>query len=541
MKNILIILLIHSTQLLSQVISEPIESDVYNFLFSLQNKTTLNPSVRIPLTRNEIGAEMRKYGGSENNKLTGLQREKADYYLRDYSNEPDSESSFLRDKNGFYHLYSYRDENFSFVLDPVFSIAYLKGNIGGMYYRNGLYVRGDFLNNFGYSLLFYDQHTDLPRNYKYNWFSRKPGIHVAVREGDYSELRGGIWYDFGAGRISAAKDFMKIGSGMDGQLIMSDKAPSFPFINLELDPVEWLNFNYYLGFLNSGLADSSTIRHINTTTSYNKTFDRRDKYLALHYLTFYPFSTLSFTLGESVVFSDRLEFLYLVPVMFFRLADHFYSHRDTGDNAQIFADVSYRILPVQTKLYFTLYIDELQLTKALKGDDDANRHIAYTLGTYITDPLIKNSGINIEYTRINPFVYNNFNPAQTYFSSGYQLGHWIGSNADQIHIKYRQDFSLSGKWLGGTGAGRSGGFGFIEIWYDYIRKGKRETVDEQYTFPNPGFLYGGISYYSDAGVSFNWEPVNSLRIKLEYVRHLKTTAALYLNIISMNKSGWSFR
>jgi len=78
---------------------------------------------------------------------------------------------------------------------------------------------------------------------------------------------------------------------------------------------------------------------------------------------------------------------------------------------------------------------------------------------------------------------------------------------------------------------------YVKIWYDYIRKGKKETVDEQYTFPNPEFLYGGVSYYSDLGISLSWEPVNYLKLRLEYVRHLKSTGR-FISEYEINEKEW---
>ncbi|MCJ7553601.1 MAG: hypothetical protein MUO34_06925, partial [Ignavibacteriaceae bacterium] len=206
-------------------------------------------------------------------------------------------------------------------------------------------------------------------------------------------------------------------------------------------------------------------------------------------------------------YSDNLELLYLIPISFFRLADHYLQNGDSGDNAQIFFDVSWRVPAIKTKFYGTFFIDELQLGKVLDGTD-GNKHIAGTVGLKHIDPVLDNSEIVIEYTRINPFVYSNFNPVQDYYSSGYQLGHWIGSNADQLHISYRQLFPYNIS---------------AELRYDYIRKGKKETIDEQYTVPNPPFLYGGISYFSDLGINLTYEPIPTLKLSLDYFHLLKNT------------------
>jgi hypothetical protein len=65
----------------------------------------------------------------------------------------------------------------------------------------------------------------------------------------------------------------------------------------------------------------------------------------------------------------------------------------------------------------------------------------------ITDPalitsfaveLVPNLIGGIEYTRLNPFLYRNFLPAQNYTSNSYILGDWIGQNSDKLlfYLKY---------------------------------------------------------------------------------------------------------
>jgi hypothetical protein len=65
--------------------------------------------------------------------------------------------------------------------------------------------------------------------------------------------------------------------------------------------------------------------------------------------------------------------------------------------------------------------------------------IGYTIGTEFSDLLIPNSGLVLEYTRIQPFVYTNSNDAHTYQSHNYQLSHWSGSNSDIFYAAYRQN------------------------------------------------------------------------------------------------------
>ncbi len=126
------------------------------------------------------------------------------------------------------------------------------------------------------------------------------------------------------------------GYGEGGLLTLSSKAPSFPYLRLDLYPTDWISFNYFHAWLESDVVDSTGIY-----PSYRDGYSRiqyRSKYLASHTLTLRPFTGLSFSLGESVVYSDKLESLYLFPLSFFRAADHYYSNQsnDAGANSQFF-------------------------------------------------------------------------------------------------------------------------------------------------------------------------------------------------------------
>ena len=59
------------------------------------------------------------------------------------------------------------------------------------------------------------------------------------------------------GQVSLIKDYIQWGHGKFGQLILSDKAPSYPQIRLQIKPVDWLRFSYMHGWLSSLVYDSA--------------------------------------------------------------------------------------------------------------------------------------------------------------------------------------------------------------------------------------------------------------------------------------------
>ena len=296
------------------------------------------------------------------------------------------------------------------------------------------------------------------------------------------------------GSFTIAKDYVNWGSGMDGQIILSSKAPSFPFIRLDVSPVSWFRFTYIHGWLHSQILDSTTLR--TTAVPGRNNFLEVPKFIAAHLLTFDLSRKLTVSVGESIVYSDRLEPIYLIPVMFFRVADHYLqdNNSNSGSNAQMFANAYYKIPKLKLQLYGSLFIDELSITGILKNTDSPSA-VAYTFGIKAADPVIPNSEAVLEYTRVNPFVYMNSNNAQLYTSRGYTLGEWTGSNADVVYFSYIQFLKR----------GLSGSFSI-----QYARKGSTEQPQQQYQLPYPAFLFGNRKDDLRVSLKLKYEIIHGL-------------------------------
>ena len=165
----------------------------------------------------------------------------------------------------------------------------------------------------------------------------------------------------------------------------------------------------------------------------------------------------------------------------------------------MFADASYKNDFLRTKFYGTFFIDEMSVTSMLEGVK--LNAIAYTIGATTADPVFNNSNLTVEYSRLNPFVYMNSNDAQLYTNNDYQLGHWIGSNADQLYVSYTQ------KILRGLELSTS---------IEWIRRGQEEDPEDQYKLPYPEFLYGERRDVTGAEVRLSYEFVHDLFLKAYY-------------------------
>jgi len=519
MKKILFFFFISAgSSVFAQTVFEPSSSTIYNLLNRLATKGIIefNDEMK-PLSRMELAqklVEVTKY----DSQLTVIEREEIEYFKKEFApelaskglNNMNKEAQFfsIDDVTGF-RFFLFRNDDFTFNLDPILGL-----NIKNRYEEvqthrwNGLQLYGYFKNNWGFNFYFRDNEEQGERIDRTRAFSPLPGFNLSQSSSntiEYVDVQGLVSYSWNSGNISIGKEYIEWGSGINGKVILSNKAPSFPFIKFEFSPINWLKFVYFHGWLHSALIDSSTIR--TTAVEGRESYSQREKFIAAHMISFYPLSNLSISLGESIVYSDKLEFAYFIPILFFRAVDH-YIHKDssnTGDNAQLFFNTVYRNINLRTKLYATLFIDELSITNLLEGTNLSA--IGITAGVSFVDPVIKNSELSFEYTRLNPFVYMNSNDAQLFTSHDYQLGHWIGSNAHQFYAEYNQSF-LRGLRM--------------RIWGEYVQKGQKELPEEQYTLPYPELLYGDKLTMTSLGLNLSYEILHNLFGQL-YFTYSNTT------------------
>lgn len=495
----------------AQTVYQSVNSDIYNLLERLYIKGAIGYHSEIkPIPRKEI-AEYLLEALVNKDRLTEIDISEINFYKREYADEISFVSNdiklnfqrtdfFTSGETDRFRLFSYRDSSFSLNLDPILGFKFgIEWNSAYSHRWNGIDLFGYVSDNWGYSLDFRDNletsnNIDIEKNN-----TPVTGINLSKtteKSIQYSSVNGQLNYSWNTGNLSFGKYAVNIGNGRTGQIINSSKAPTYPLIRLDFRPVNWLNFIYFHGFLESDIPDSSTYR--STSVEGRESISDIPKFIASHILSFYIGADISLSLGESIIYSENVEPIYLIPVMFFRLADHYLSSEgsNTGDNAQLFFDASYRISVIKNKVYGSVFIDELSIEKVAQGENLSS--IGYTVGSEFSDLIIPNSAIVIEYSKVQPFVYTNSNDAQTYKSHNYQLGHWIGSNSDIFYLAYRQNI------LRGLSIKLSG-------WY--FRKGQTELPEQQYQLPYPPTLYGERRIEKKVNIELNWQPFHNLFLK----------------------------
>ena len=526
-KNILLLLMLVSGahSLRAQVVYEPLYEDVYNFLRRVSQKGIIefNDLIR-PLPRTYI-AEKLLETDSLSSKLTSLEREELKFFLKDFyfekwiidgnTDKKENLDYFSSDPADRWRMFSYGGEGFKINANLI-----LGAEIGSVkkakqtHYWNGFYSYGYISDILGFSFDFRDNTEEGTTLDKTRKFTPETGVNARSDlnyypyppdKMEYSEAKMMFATNWKWGSIAAGKEFLEWGYADNGLLVISQKAPSFPLIRLDIHPVDWLSFNYFHAWLASDVIDSTSFY---STATGTLRYQFREKYLASHTLSIKPTRGLDISLGESIIYADKLQFLYLIPIAFFRLADHYLSRQsnEAGSNAQFFFNVSSKGHIKNTHLYGTLFIDELTIDGLFDPAKQRNQ-IGFTLGSSLTDLPLENLTLKLEYTKIYPYAYQHYVSTTTYESDSYVLGHWMNNNADQVYgsMQYRFFRGLE-----------------VLVYARYIRQGERADPTKQFDQPQPPFLSGLRTNYTYLGAQVKYEFLHDLFARARY-QYMKTS------------------
>jgi hypothetical protein len=512
--RLLFFLFLLSGSAFSQVVYEPMHNDVYNYLDRLSRKGLIDFNALFkPLPRKYIYEKLLD-AEIKIDKLTGLEKEELQFYKKEYFiersyaedfNGEQTSGLFSEDSLGRFRLFHHNGRDLKFNVSPILGYELnWQEEDRNTHSWNGLNMYGYLPANLGFSLDFRLNNESGGSADKQKAFTPVTGIviHDNKKSFDYSEVKTSLSYDWGWGHVSIAKEFLEYGYAKSGNLVLSDKAPSFPFLMLQLKLDGWINFIYFHAWLSSNVLDSVHI------AEYKRDIFR-SKYFAWHSLIITPFKGFDISLGESIVYSDKIEPAYLIPFMFFFLADDYINNgiNKPGDsNAQFFFSISSKNHLKNTHFYSTLFIDELTL-RGISGTlipdnpdvvfDNNRLQIGYNAGVSLSDLPLDNLDITLEYTKIYPFVYGHHTPAETYTNSSYLMGHWMGHNSDMVHAE------LNYRFIRGLR---------MKLWGEYIRKGSPD-YSGQYKHPQPEFLFGQKNYFKYFGADLKYELMHELNLE----------------------------
>jgi hypothetical protein len=510
--SFLFILLTVSSPLKAQVVWENPQNEIYHYLEKLSQKGIIEfDDVMRPISRKTISEKLNELQNSIS-LLTPVERKELAFYKQEYSefdsNLVDSTYILKKDQAGRLRALTVKKGNFLLRGDPAIVAGIKKNNLGTSYITGtGLKFWGQVGKHIGFQA-YYQDFSESGKGFdSLRTFSPEPGIvkinTINQKVLNYTDFRGNITYNWNNGSVSLGMDKLLWGYGQNGRIVLSDKAPAYPFFRLDYKPLDWLSFNYSHLWLQSGILDSAK-SYPKGNDIYGSERERFvSKFMATHSLNFFPLKGLSISLGESMVYSDGLDIGYLFPLMFFKIYDQ-HSGRNrinASSNAQFFFQANSRNHIRNTHLYTTLFIDEIR-TSTIFDKQKSRNQLGYTLGASVADIAIPNLLIGAEYTRINPFAYKNLIPAQTYTNQNYLLGDWMGDNSDRI-IAYASYTPLPRLKT--------------HLQFQKIRKGNLDELDDQYyAEPQPVFLMNLERKDKQVLFKVSYEWINNLYLDAQY-------------------------
>ncbi|MFN5326439.1 MAG: hypothetical protein ACK5B8_04450 [Bacteroidota bacterium] len=512
MKNYLILffLLFITPNSEAQTTWENISNPVYDYLNRMASKGLISiDDVILPISKQTILIKLKEIS---NKQLTKIERSELEFYVQDYATIDTTNKETInlikRDEHNRFRLVAYKNKIFHFYFDPIIGAQRHYGNlVNYTTLSKGMNLWG-FSGKWGYQMYFRDNglkgsgldsiNFENPSTINLNLF--RPNSTVTST----AETRAHVSYTWKNGNISFGKDFITWGYGQTGKIVLSDRTPSFPYLRIDYKPVKGIHFNYFNAWLNSNIIDSSQSYGTGTT---NILGDIRvqfiPKFLVSHSLHLSLIKGLTLSLGESVVYSDKLDPGFLIPFLLYKPYDNNRSNYNinAGSNGQIFMQLSTRNILPKTHIYFTTFIDEIRISKLFNKNYSRNQ-LGYQTAFTINDLFLKYLGLSIEYTKVRPFVYANLLPAQNYSNYNFPLGDWMNNNFDRTSFiaKYTPLPRLK-----------------FDFRYNYTRKGENGTLWQQYfQEPQPPFLFGAIKKRKDLIMSINYEWKNNFYIFFKY-------------------------
>ncbi|MGM9837383.1 MAG: hypothetical protein ACI30A_02710 [Paludibacteraceae bacterium] len=255
--------------------------------------------------------------------------------------------------------------------------------------------------------------------------------------GDFSDSKGGISLYTWWGSISLQRENITWGDSYHCSNILSGRNPAVPMLALQLTPCKWFRFDYFHAWLISNVVDSTNYYVENTTTGETqKHFRPANKFMAANMFTFTPVKYLSLSFGNSVVYAEQnVQAAYFIPIAFYKSLDHLLTKglRVENQNSQAFASISVRPWD-HIQVYGSFYLDEFKFSRLKKSDPERNP-ISYLVGFNWSGWPVKGLSLRGEFMRSYIASYTHSIDVLTWASNGYNMGHYMGDNAQSICVE----------------------------------------------------------------------------------------------------------
>ncbi len=443
-------------------------TEIYDYLDELMSEGVVTHQTAVkPYTRKQI-ADMLVEAAAADSLLNRRQRKDLAFYLNQYALERDTMmTNYVQySDRRTYNLslanpqFSYMTKNklFKMSIEPILGMELL-GSKKGLIIKRwwGAELRMDIAHHVSVwgslrdvswngtaalSSKYYDSENakiDGAKLTKGAYLNNLLGVQYkeANYGGDFSDSKGGISLYSWWGSISVQRENIRWGDSYHCSNILSGRNPAVPMVSLQLTPCRWFQFDYFHAWLISNTLDSTRFNIENTATGGTQRHYRpANKFMAANMFTFTPVKYLSFSLGNSIVYAEsNVQAAYFIPVAFYKSLDHLLT-KGTGtenQNSQAFASISVRPWDY-IQLYGSFYLDEFKLSR-LKKSNAENNPVSYLVGFNWTGWPLKGLSLKGEFMRSYIACYTHSVDVLTWASNSYNMGHYMGDNAQSIYLQ----------------------------------------------------------------------------------------------------------
>jgi hypothetical protein len=448
---------------------------VYDFLEELTTDGIIQSNAAIkPYTRDYIGRLLAE-AQSRDSLLSKRQKDDLQFYLQDYALELDTLPTYY--SYGHRHVTQWitpvsnlsladpslhiltKDKIFKMRIRPILGMDLMynvkKGMLTHRWYgaeiqmdiahhlsiwgsiRDNSWKGTDYLNKTYFPTG--SSQIDGAKITKPGYLNNLPGVQYkeANYGGDFSDSRGGISLYAWWGSIGVQRERIQWGDAQHCSNILSAHSPAVPMLTLQLTPCRWFQFDYFHAWLVSNVIDS-TYYYVERQKegSSEREYRPANKFMAANMFTFIPCKYVQFSFGNSIVYAERnVQAAYFIPIAFYKSLDHLLTKgiRSENQNSQAFASITVRPTD-HLRLYGTFFLDEFKLSR-LKKSDPAHNPVSYLVGFNWSGWPVRGLSLRGEFMRSYIACYTHSVAVLNYTSNSYQMGHYMGDNAQSIFVQ----------------------------------------------------------------------------------------------------------
>ncbi|MCE1164425.1 MAG: capsule assembly Wzi family protein [Bacteroidetes bacterium] len=438
------ILLLLPLKVYAQAELVPVEHPVYTFLKKMQIENVIQDysSSSLPLSRQKVAQYLETAGKNKTLSATDrdfLEEYTAEFYF-DMKKDASKNVTIFGDRKGnilsgrnFRYLYGYSDSSAALWINSVVRTDFYSNNGDSLLNRSagtadiGFTARGSLLGKVGYSL---EMHTgrkisgsESSSDFLKQMSNELKSDREFVSDGTYyANYRGYVRYQAPSGflGVTAGHDKITIGTGYMSKLFLSESAPAFSFLKLDLN-YKAISYSFFYGSLK---GDSVNV-------------ELKSKNIAGHRLDVRFTDRFRAGFYESIIISnDPFSFSFINPLSFLTSADLNSGAKETTLNNSVMG-IDFEFQPVKNvAIQGTLLIDDLNLKTLTDTSYFGNENkFGYQAGIIWSKAFnVSSLVLTAEYTRLDPFVYSHRTNKSSYTNWGISLGSQLPPNSDEIAV-----------------------------------------------------------------------------------------------------------